>query len=81
MKLSIKHTLPHTYLSFTKEDFNTEDFVYVLDLLTSKTLYSCDVDVIGIIAAIEECISKPEVILIVVKIADARNIDVIGILE
>nr|DAR89815.1 MAG TPA: hypothetical protein [Caudoviricetes sp.] len=81
MKLSIKHILPHTYLSFTKEDFIKEDFIFILDLVTSKTLYSCDVDVIGIIAAIEECISKPEVILIVVKIADARNIDVIGILE
>lgn len=86
MKLSIKHILPHTYLSFTKEDFIKEDFIkedfiFILDLVTSKTLYSCDVDVIGIIAAIEECISKPEVILIVVKIVDARNIDVIGILE
>lgn len=79
MKLSIKHILPHTYLSFTKEDFNTEDFVYVLDLLTSKSLYTYEVNVIDVIEAIKECISNPEVILIVVKVTDARNIEVIGI--
>lgn len=79
MKLSIKHILPHTYLSFTKEDFNAEDFVYVLDLLTSKSLYTCEVNIIDVIGAIKECISKPEVILIVVKVTDARNIEVIGI--
>lgn len=79
MNLSIKPILPHTYLSFTKEDFNTEDFIYVLDLVTSKSLYTCEVNVIDIIGAIKECISKPEVILIVVKVTDARNIEVIGI--
>lgn len=79
MKLSIKHILPHTYLSFTKEDFNTEDFIYVLDLLTSKSLYTYEVNVLDIIGAIKECISNPEVILIVVKVTDARNIEVIGI--
>lgn len=79
MKLSIKHILPHTYLSFTKEDFNTEDFVYVLDLVTSKSFYTCEVNVIDVIGAIKECISNPEVILIVVKVTDARNIEVIGI--
>lgn len=79
MNLSIKHILPHTYLSFTKEDFNTEDFVYVLDLVISKSLYTCEVNVIDVIGAIKECISKPEVILIVVKVTDVRNIEVIGI--
>ena len=79
MKLSIKHILPHTYLSFTKEDFNTEDFVYVLDLLTSKSLYTYEVNVTDVIGAIKECISNPEVILIVVKVTDAKNIEVIGI--
>ena len=79
MNLSIKHILPHTYLYFTKEDFNTEDFVYVLDLVISKSLYTCEVNVIDVIGAIKECISKPEVILIVVKVTDVRNIEVIGI--
>lgn len=79
MKLSINHILSHTYLSFTKEDFDKEDFIFILDLVTSKSLYTCEVNVIDIIGAIKECISNPEVILIVVKVTDARNIEVIGI--
>lgn len=80
MKLSINHILPYTYLTFTIEDFIKEDFIFILSLVVGKS-YTDSLDINGIIKAIEECISKPEVILIIVRVANTKNVDVIGIVE
>lgn len=80
MKLSINHILPYTYLSFTKDDFIKEDFIFILKTVIGKS-YIDNPDIDGIVEAVKECISKPEVILILVRIANTRNIDVIGIID